>query len=162
MTKLRPQRRQILKGAGAVAASAALLSPTAALAKTTTASQAIVGSWLGTVTPAPVILKVLFTFHQDGTVLESTQGDDAPPNLFSPGYGAWVKTGSDEFAMTFIRFLSDTSGNLVAIVKHHETIQVDGDTYTSKGKYVGTDLSGKVLFTGNYTIHATRITVEGV
>jgi hypothetical protein len=161
MTDLRPQRRQILKGAGAMAATAALLSPTAALAKTTKASQGIVGSWLATVTAPSLNLKALLTFHQDGTLVESTQGDDAPPDLSTPGYGAWVNTGSDEVAMTFIHLFYDTKGNLIAFVKHHETMQPDGDTYTAKGKYVGTDPSGKVLFSGSYTVHATRIKVEG-
>ena len=168
MTDLRPNRRQVLKRAGAVAATAALLSPSAALAKTTSATASIVGSWIFTVTstsgsPFPPF-KALATFDQGGTLVETEQGDEAPEQeniLASPGHGAWTRTGSDDFAYNFLKLLYDTSGNFAGLVKNHGTSQVEGDTLTGSGTFVATDPTGKVIETGTYASHATRIQVEG-
>ncbi|HXX78619.1 MAG TPA: twin-arginine translocation signal domain-containing protein [Ktedonobacteraceae bacterium] len=163
MTDLRPDRRKVLKGAGAVAATAALLSPTEALAKTTGASQGIVGSWLFTVTTNDgSITKSLVTFDQGGTLTEAQQGDVGTTSAASPGHGAWVETGSDKFAMTIIKMAYETSGNLIGTAKNNGKLQIRGDKLTAKGEFVATDPNGNVLFSGTYTATATRIKVEGV
>ncbi len=162
MTKRRPTRRQVLKGAGAVAATAALLSPTEALAKTTSASHAIVGSWLFTVNvTGGATVKSLVTFDQGGTLTEAQQGDVGATTIASPGHGAWVKTGSDKFAMTIIKMAYQTSGTLIGTAKNNGKLRVDGDTITAKGSFVATAPNGTVLFSGTYTATATRIQVEG-
>lgn len=125
MTNQRPNRRQVLKGAGAVAA-------TAALAKTTIASHGIVGSWLFTVTTNDgSMTKSLVTFDQRGTLMEAQQDDVGATTIASPGHGAWVKTGSDEFAMTIIKMAYETSGNAtprmdISTTNHRSSFTGDG------------------------------------
>ena len=121
------------------------------------------GSWLFTVTTNDgSITKSLVTFDQGGTLTEAQQGDVGATTSASPGHGAWVKTGSDDFAMTIIKMAYETtSATLVGTAKNNGKLQVDGDTITAKGSFVATDPNGKVLFSGTYTATATRIKVEG-
>ncbi|MGZ3630051.1 MAG: twin-arginine translocation signal domain-containing protein [Ktedonobacteraceae bacterium] len=162
MTDQRPNRRKVLKGAGAVAVTAALLSPTAALAKTTSASHGIVGSWIFTVTTNDgSVTKSLVTFDQGGTLTEAQQGDVSATSAASPGHGAWVETGSDKFAMTIIKIAYETSGNLIGTATNNGKLQMHGDQLTAKGAFVAKDPNGNVLFSGTYTATATRIKVEG-
>lgn len=125
------------------------------------------GSWIATLTitkgpPLPPF-KILIAFDSGGSLVESEQGDEAPgspPTLASPGYGAWVSTGSDDFAFNFIKLLYDTSGGFIGFIKNHGTSQLAGDTFTASGTFVITE-NGKVAFSGSYTLHAARIQVEG-
>lgn len=112
MNDLRPNRRQVLKRAGALGATAALLSPTAALAKNTSAAQGPEGSWLvnATITSAhpPVKFQALFTYDAGGGFVQTAQNDfSIPTGLRSSAHGAWVKTGEETFAWTFVKFLFD-------------------------------------------------------
>jgi hypothetical protein len=165
MTELRTNRRQVLKRAGVLGATAALLSPSAALAQNTSATEGPEGSWIATLTitagpPLPPF-KVLINFDSGGGLVESEQGDEAPgspPLLASPGYGAWVSTGSHDFAFNFIKLLYDTNGGFIGLLKNHGSSQLQGDTFTGSGSFVITE-NGKVTFTGSYTLHATRIQV---
>ena len=167
MTDLRPTRRQLLKRAGVLGATAALISPTAALAKSTSATNGPEGSWIATftITAGPPLppFKVLIAFDKGGSLVESEQGDEAPgspPTLASPGYGAWVSTGSDEFAFNFIKLLYDTSGGFIGFIKNHGTSKLTGDSFTGSGTFVITE-NGKVAFSGSYTLRATRIQAQG-
>lgn len=164
MTDLRSTRRQVLKRAGVLGATAALLSPTAALAKQNDTAQGPEGSWLTTITPtAPgsVPFKGLVTFDKGGGLVESGQGDEAPPILTSPGHGAWVNSGSDDIAFNFIKLLYDTSGKFAGLLKIHGTAKLEGDILTGSATFVVTDPTGKVIATGSNTIKATRIQAEG-
>ena len=169
MTNRRTTRRQVLKRAGVLGATAALLSPTAALAKQHNAAQGPEGSWLNTITataPGSVPRKGLITYDKGGGLVETLQGDEAPlsaalPILTSPGHGAWVSTGSNEIAFNFIRLFYDTSGKFAGLGKTHGTAKLEGDTLTGSGTFVVTDPTGKVIVTGSFTSKGTRIQVEG-
>ena len=169
MTDLRSTRRQILKRAGVLGATAALLSPTAALAKQHDAAQGPEGSWLITsiaTAPGSVPLKALVTFDKGGGLVESNQGDEAPlsaalPILKSPAHGAWVSTGSNEIAINSIKLLYDTSGKFAGLAKTHVTAKLEGDTLTGSAMVVVTDPTGKVVTTGSATSTGTRIQAEG-
>ena len=166
MTELRTNRRQVLKRAGVLGATAALLSPSAALAQNTSATEGPEGSWLATLTVAggPPPFKVLITFDAGGGLVESEQGDEAPgspPTLFSPGHGAWISTGSKGITFSFIKLLYDTSGGFIGLLKNNGTAQLGGDTLAGSGTVVITE-NGKVTFSGTYTFSATRIQVEGI
>ncbi len=163
MTDQRPNRRNLLKGAGAVAATAALLSPTAALAKTTSSSQGLVGSWIFTVTTNDGSITIsMVTFDQGGTLTEAQQGDVSATSASTPGHGAWVETGSNKFAMTIIKFAYQTNGTLIGKATNNGKLQIHGDKLTAKGAFVATDPNGNVLFSGTYKATATRIKVEGI
>lgn len=125
------------------------------------------GSWIATftITKGPPLppFKILIAFDSGGSLVESEQGDEAPgspPTLFSPGYGAWVSTGSHKFAFNFIKLLYDTSGGFIGLLKNHGTAQLEGDTLTGSGTFVITE-NGKVAFSGSYTLRGTRIQAEG-
>lgn len=125
------------------------------------------GSWMATftITAGPPLppFKVLIAFDKGGALVESEQGDEAPgspPTLASPGYGAWVSTGSDEFAFNFVKLLYNTSGGFIGLIKNHGTSELAGNTLSGSGTFVIIE-NGKVAFSGSYTLRATRIQVEG-
>src|ERR1700730_17349691 len=105
MTVLRPNRRQLLKRAGAFGALAALLSPVSAIASSTNV-EGPEGSWLSTITVvgsgAPPPFLALETFTAGGEYVEIDQADFSPPVFGSPGHGAWEMTGERSFAATFL------------------------------------------------------------
>ena len=125
------------------------------------------GSWIATLTitkgpPLPPF-KILIAFNSGGSLVESEQGDEAPgspPLLASPGYGAWVSIGPDDFAFNFIKLLYDTSGGFIGLLKNHGASQLAGDTFIGSGTFVIIE-NGKVAFSGSYTLHAMRIQAEG-
>lgn len=123
------------------------------------------GSWFTvfTVKNGPPPFKVLIAFDQGGSMVESEQGDEAPgspPTLFSPGYGAWSSTDANNFAFNFVKLLYDTSGGFIGLLKNHGTAQPAGNTLTGSGTIVITE-HGKVVFSGTYTLSATRIQARG-
>jgi hypothetical protein len=114
------------------------------------------GSWEITVTPDggdPIV--DLATFTRGGGVINS----DPDPNL-STGHGAWVRTGGDEFAVTFVHFLS-SGGVPLGRLKVRAVQQLDKQTDTFSGKFQ-TDviIGGNVVQTICGTVTATRISVE--
>ena len=114
------------------------------------------GSWEVTVMPdggAPIVN--FATFTSGGGII----GTDPDPNL-STGLGTWVRTGGNEFAVTFVHFLSD-QGAAIGTVKVRAVGQLDkqGDTMSAQFR---TDviIGGNVVQSFCGTVQARRISVE--
>jgi len=130
--------------------------------------EALVGSWLETVTfpESGRQLKSLVTFHDDGTVVTSDQGnvvtDPAQnPGVFSSGHGAWVNLEKRTFSYNLVELISDLSGNLVAYLKVRGkyTVSQSGNNYTGTSHYEITDTIGNLLDSGDVTNAGARIDV---
>ena len=114
------------------------------------------GTWEVTVMPtggAPVV--DLATFTSGGGLINS----DPDPNL-SAGHGTWVKTGGQEFAVTFVHFLSD-QGTAIGTLKVRAEMQLDKHTDTFSGPF-RTDviIGGNVVQSFCGTVFAKRVKVE--
>ena len=117
---------------------------------------ALEGSWEITVTPdggEPIV--DLATFTSGGGVINS----DPDPNL-STGHGTWVRTGGDQFAVTFVHFLS-SGGVPLGRLKVRSLITLDKQTDTFSGPFQ-TDvfIGGSLVQTVCGTVQAKRISAE--
>ncbi len=107
---------------------------------------AILGTWRVNVTPTGGVppFQALITYARGGGLLESNTF--LPPAAATTGHGAWVKTGGHEYVATFEKFLADNPATPMpgdaGIFRVKETIQVNGDTYTSAASAQFCDLSG--------------------
>ena len=132
MTDIRPNRRQVLRRAGALGALAALVGPTVACAQQASAQQAngnaegLEGAWQVITTPA------------------------------------WVRRGENTFALTFLALRFDPQGQFAGTtkVRAQANLSQDGNTYTGPGLTELFDATGKLLASFKSTAQATRITVE--
>ena len=122
----------------------------------------IVGSWFSTVRPTQVPPFVgLGTFTADGGVINTTSLSLASP-LESPGHSQGVRTGGRTFAVTFMTFNADASGNVVwtSKVRANVTVSDHGDAFTGVFKVDVFDPSGALIISDTGTVQATRISVE--
>ncbi len=121
----RLNRRQALLGVGVVSAGAlAALMPAGVLAADDE-SRGLEGAWLVTITPdhgtaAPHQVLTLYT--KGGGVAAIS---DNAPNTGSTGFGAWERTGEDQYLNTFELFAFNASGQLAGIlrIRAHSTIK---------------------------------------
>jgi hypothetical protein len=114
------------------------------------------GSWEITVMPDggdPIV--DLCTFTSGGGLINT----DPDPNL-STGHGAWVRTGGDEFTVTFVHFLSD-QGAPLGTLKVRAELKLDKQTDTFSGPFQ-TDviIGGNVVQTICGTVQGKRMGVE--
>jgi hypothetical protein len=129
--------------------------------------QAIVGSWLETVTFSGGVrppLKSLSTMTADGGFVVADQGSvtTEPPTVFSAAHGAWVHLGGRTFAWTVLELISDLSGNLLATLKvrGQYIVNESGNSYTGQFKAEVADTAGNLLFSVEGTNAGQRIQVE--
>jgi hypothetical protein len=159
MTATRPNRRHILKRAGALGALAALFSPTAAFALTTTGStQSLEGGWRTTITlqgNAP--FQGLITFAAGGGLVDTQQIDLSQQG--TPGIGSWVGTGGGAFALNFFKIASDNKGNLSFTVRFVITVQLSGDqnAFNGSGTFTVFDPNGNNQVTHTLQFDGTRL-----
>jgi hypothetical protein len=114
------------------------------------------GSWEVTVMPTggdPIV--DISTNTKGGGVINV----DPDPNL-SAGIGTWVRTGGNQFAVTFVHFLSD-SGAALGTLKVRAEITLDSQMDTFSGPF-RTDvvIGGDVVQSICGTVQAKRISVE--
>lgn len=114
------------------------------------------GSWEVIVMPTggdPIVDFVTFT--KGGGVINI----DPDPNV-STGIGTWVRTGGNQFAVTFVHFLSD-AGAPLGTLKVHSAGALDPQTDTFSGPF-RTDviIGGNVVQSICGTVQATRLSVE--
>ena len=114
------------------------------------------GSWEVTVMPTggdPVV--DIATFTKDGGLISI----DPDPNV-STGIGTWVRTGGNQYAVTFVHFLSD-AGAPLGTLKVRAEITLDSHTDTFSGPF-RTDvvIGGNVVQSICGTVQARRINVE--
>lgn len=123
-------------------------------------SRTVTGSWIVNAMPAPEAgvppLMSLATITRDGGIVNS------PMPGQGTGPGQWVKTGSEEFAVTFIHLLYDVNGQFTGTVKVRASLTVDGEGNEFSGPFKTDifDASGNPLFSFEGTVHGTRISVE--
>ena len=159
MTDTRPNRRQILKKAGALGALVALFSPSAAFAQTKDANtQSLEGGWRTNVTlqgRSPFL--GLITFDAGGGLVDTQQIDLA--NNGTPGIGSWVSSGGGAFALNFFKIASDNKGNLNFTVRFVITIQLSGDqnAFQGSGTFTVFDPNGNAQGTHTIQYDGTRI-----
>lgn len=129
---------------------------------------ALVGSWLETVTFPPESgrpqFKGLVTFHGDGTMGNSDQGSVIadPPSVSTSGHGVWTPLAQRTFAYTQLELISDLSGNLVGYLKVRGiyTVAQSGDEYTGNSFAEVFDTTGNVLFSVDVTNAGQRIQLD--
>ena len=114
------------------------------------------GSWEVTVMPTggdPIV--DFATFTKGGGLINI----DPDPNV-STGIGTWVRTGGNQFAVTFVHFLSD-AGAPLGTLKVRAEATLDPQTDTQSGTFQ-TDviIDGNVVQSICGTVQAKRINVE--
>jgi hypothetical protein len=131
---------------------------------TTTAERAVApeieGTWLVTVTipDGPPPFPSLVTYARGGalTVTDSS----VSPALGNVYQGTWAKTGSREFAFTFLGFQYNAQGVFTNYIRARETIRLNrsGNAYNGVTAIEVLDTAMNVIATATSTTHATRIT----
>jgi len=159
VTAARSNRRHILKRAGALGALAALLSPSAALAQTTSGNApGLQGGWKTTITlegTAP--FQGLVSFDAGGGLVDTQQIDLS--QQATPGIGSWVSTGGGAFALNFFKIASDNKGNLNFTVGFDITIQLSGDqnSFQGSGTFTVFNPNGNPQVTHTIQYNGTRL-----
>jgi len=124
---------------------------------------AIVGSWFGTTSNGS---RQLVTFHADGTVLRSGQGEVSinpvsPPH--TPGHGVWRYLGHGRFGVTIWDLFYDvnTAQPLrYARVRFEMTLGDDRDVASAKAIVETIDLQGVVVGSRTGSANLVRIPFE--
>ena len=116
------------------------------------------GSWIITVKyddPTVAPFHALITYSAGGGLVESDQGNP-------PGHGAWVSTGANTFAFTFVTFLYDANRNPTGTMKVREAASLSeaGDAYTGAGTIDLFDVNGNLLASHSLQTQARRILTE--
>jgi hypothetical protein len=131
-------------------------------------AQAVVGSWVETVTFPPGTgrppLTSLVTFHDDATMTCSDQGSVtlSDPSVFTPCHGVWTHLMQRDFAYTQLELISDLSGNLAGYLKVRGiyTVSASGHDYTGTSVAQIFDTNDNVLFEVEVANAGHRIVVE--
>ena len=125
------------------------------------------GSWLlgVTLTSAnpPVMFQALQTYDSGGGLVVTDQTDFNPQGLRSPGHGAWVSTGANHFATTWLTFFFDAKGNPAGMAKIQEvaTLSANGNSFSGTATITAYNANGKPIFSGTSKEQGKRILVEG-
>jgi len=121
---------------------------------------AIVGSWFGTTATG---IRQLITFHADGTVLRSVQGEASinpasPPH--TPAFGVWRYLGEGRFGVTIWDLFYD--GNTAQPLRYNRlrlevTLADDRESASARARVETIDLQGVVV--GSRTGSATFVRI---
>src|SRR5262245_40506683 len=112
----------------------------ASLQQNNSPRNAIVGSWIETITPegpgAPPPFKSLGVYNEDGTSVFSDQGmvRSTTGLVLTSAIGSWSYLKDRTFSFTHIELISDLDGNLTNVVKirGEATLDSSGDRYTAR------------------------------
>jgi len=152
-----------------------LLTGTLVLAATGTQAQSIdghsrqgepwsiVGSWFGA---TPTGIRQLITFHADGTVLRSVQGEARidpanPPH--TPAHGVWRYLGKGRFGVTIWDLFYDV--NTAQPLRYNRlrlevTLADDGESASARAIVETIDLQGVVVGSRTGSANFVRIPFE--
>ncbi len=148
-----------------VLATAIIATPTMAKAQ----SAPLVGSWTATFTdandPPQFTLPALFTFHADGTLVETDGGELAPgpdPYYTSPGHGVWRKLveGVYDFKFQVIAVNADGTLNSTGVIRLTLHLSSDGNSFSGSGVYAFFDAEGNPIVAGPEKLVGSRITLQ--
>lgn len=122
----------------------------------------LIGAWSNTVTPTLVDPSVgLGTFSADGTLTNISSVSLGSP-LESPGYGQWVRTGPDTYAVTFLTISADAAGHHTLTSKVRGTLRLgaNGDDFVGDFQVDFFDAGGTFIISDTGVVTGTRIKVE--
>jgi hypothetical protein len=147
---------------------AAQLAHSAVLQQNSAPHNAIVGSWIETITPALpgfAPFKSVGVYNQDGTSVFSDQGGvkTSPfPQVLSSTVGSWTYLRDRTFAFTHIALVSDFDGNLIGTFKIRGEAVLDpsGNRYTSRIHLDAFGPDGSLFLSADGITEARRIVVE--
>jgi hypothetical protein len=132
-------------------------------------AKSIVGSWYGAFSsPDFGPLPAMFTFGEDGTVVETDGGElqPAPPDApyyTGPGHGAWRKIDKNRVAITFMIIAVNPDGTLNATGKVQLIVTLSGaDAFSGAGSFAFFDADGNPIdgASGNEAIQCTRVKAD--
>jgi hypothetical protein len=164
---VRIDRRQVLKGAGAIGVGVlAALAPATALADASEA-ETLLGSWNGqqsfeTGPFAGAVFNGTFTFAPGGALIGNNAG--AP----TTGLGNWAKHGDDRFQFTFHQFVGFVPPPVPGVprgskIRVRGQGSLDGDMIRGRFSFDTVGPDGKPLpVTGSGTFQGTRIRIEAL
>src|SRR5438132_3843921 len=122
------------------------------------------GTWRVTVTGADgYSFHALFTFARGGVMMESDETQLTRP-IGTNGQGIWTKTANG-YAFAWENFLFDPYQNFASVgkLRLRGTITLTGtNSYTGAEQFEYVDSNGNVMYSGNSTEQATRMTIEPV
>ena len=163
MVEPRVNRRQLLIGAGAAGAAAAvgLASSVTPVAAASSDSSWIVGAWEIVITPdanqGPPQPGVI-TFAPGGVVT------DVDANSPSTGVGGWKADDDGRINLTFRNFSFDSNGNAQGMATINVTVHSknDGKGFSGRYKVTATDLSGQTtFFQGTGAVSGKHLAIHG-
>lgn len=122
-----------------------------------TAAPALEGSWEVTVDPGQNQLLSLATFDRGGGMVVVN-----PNKHISTAHGNWVKTGPNDYAVTFVYILRDGPGeNDIGTIKIRSVVTLDPETDTFSGpEQVIVTIGGNVVDSSCGTVLGKRISIE--
>jgi hypothetical protein len=132
-------------------------------------AKSIVGSWYGSFTsPDFGPLPAMFTFTEDGTVVETDGGELQPapadaPYYTGPGHGAWRKIDKNRVSITFMIIAVNPDGTLNATGKVQLIVTLSGaDAFSGTGHFAFFDADGNPIegASGDESIQCTRIKAD--
>jgi hypothetical protein len=144
---------------------AVLICALAASAQSTQSSQALDGAWsvslafdqpgLPPCAPAPAI--AIATSPRGGTLIA-----DSCYASESAGYGVWSRTGSNQFAITFIGNSFGADGTVASTYKVRTTVSLGPSLNTFTGRFTTEvfDLGNDLLATFTGTVNGVRVLAE--
>ncbi len=156
----------------ALVATAIFLSNNLAVRASDGDDEAIVGSWVGTFTPAAgdpaqfPPLPAMFSFTSDGILTETDGGSLASPSFDpfsygSPGHGVWRRTSERRYSAKFLLLNVNTDGTLqvTGTVTLKITVEKAGNSFHGTGHYEFALPDNTVVAAGDEVIDARRIKV---
>jgi len=128
---------------------------------TSSADNAIVGTWVVTVSPTGMpSFRAYNVFHSDGTSMEFDNSN--APSAQTPAVGPWVRLAPRQFAFTEINQIFDPQGNYAGELKVKATLTVDtpGNSFRSSFTFIVFDTTGAIVFQGDGTAVGQRVGIE--
>ena len=111
------------------------------------------GTWLATVTipDGPPPFPSLVSYARGGALIVTDSS--VPPASGNVYQGTWTKTGSHEFAFTFLGFQYDAQGVFSNYIRVHETIQLEsgGSAYNGVTTIEALDTAQNLIGTASAT-----------
>jgi hypothetical protein len=116
-----------------------------------------VGSWSYTVPQASGAAHGNDTYSADGRFVTA----DVMGGLFqTAGIGSWSCTGPNTWVLNFSTLIYDpTTGDQIGTLLYRQNAKLGkgGNTFTGSGEFTYYDTTGASVFSGTYTISASRI-----